>query len=268
MSKQTNDSIKTSRRQFTGMAVSAAMAASLTACKSKGTDSTNQTAKQDEQECPAKLTVMPDYTEIIYGIGPIAGVDHIPPMGLEGGGSLVIDFRYYLNESGSGSGPYTYMEDARLEDRYRYGDIKGALVITETDSGSYLRKTEYIGFPTGTQLWIWYQEIDPRNPSGSPDEIDYKPLPNPLPDPDVTIRGGRASEYFRVQTKKKKLERHKSHKKYRPHRLKHTGGGGMPSHFRIGLWRFVKNNGTMTIVEGKGDENYTIYVDFGHYQRS
>ena len=263
MAKEGDNLKRTSRRQFTRAAITAAVVGSLAACKSESPGPTNQTAKQDCPECPATITTHPDYTEIVY-MGGITGEDHIPPMRFEGGGSVVIDFAHKLNQSGSGNGPFTYEETDVPDEDDRYGEIKGATVISETDTGSFIAINTYSQFPAGTQLWIWYQEIDPTNPSGD-DEIDYKPLPNPLPDPDVVLTGGRPNSYLKLTIKRKGLEVHKSHKKSRPTRRKHTGGNGQPTHFRIGLWRFVKNNGASTIVEKSGAENYNIYVDFHHF---
>jgi hypothetical protein len=265
MSKQKEESKRTSRRQFAKTAVTAAVGASMIACQRNGKDQRAAADKTDHSRCPATITQGNGYIATTCD-AEITPEDHIPPMGLEGGGSLIIDSKNKFDVSGTGTGPYTYVESGPPIPHNRYGQVSGGTVIAETDTGEFFTKVDYTFVPPGAHLLMWYQDINPRNPSGS-DEVDYLPLPNPLPDPDIRIQGGKTGDLFKITVKRKALQADKSHKKNRPTRWRHTGGGGMANHFRIGLWRFVDpSNHDATIVEGSGDENYNIYLKFEHFK--
>ncbi|MEO8433274.1 MAG: hypothetical protein ABI596_00135 [Pyrinomonadaceae bacterium] len=182
-------------------------------------------------------------------------------MGIEGGGSLVIDSRHKFHESGSGSGPYTYTEEG-VDDEDRYGDIDIVTVITEIESKPFVSVLGYTALLPGTELWLWYQDIS-ASPVGE-DDATFPPVTFPDNDPQIRIVGGSGANLFKLMVKRKKFSHDKSHKKNRPHRYKQGGGSGLARHFRIGQWRLVRA-GT-TLVGDKGAENYNFFVRFGHYQ--
>jgi hypothetical protein len=276
MKKDSNSLESTSRRQFTKAIVTAAVAAPIAAsvagcAKGPGetpaasTPSPGPSAPSSAGATPSTsecctVTPKPGITEISFG-GALGIEDHIPPMRLDGDGSLVIDSRLKFAESGTGTGPFTYTEDGITSDDDRYGDIKGAVVITEISSEPFVKIQVFFGLLKGAELLLWYQDIS-EPPVG--DDVNYLPGTFPDGDPDVRINGGRATNYFKLITKKKKLETGKSHKPKRPNRSKQTDGGVLARHFRIGKWRLV--NGSTMLAEGQGDDNYTLFLRFGHYQ--
>lgn len=255
----------TSRRQFTKTIVTAAVAAPIVAtvaCK-RGEEPKQTTNVAKTEKCPVKVVEKTGYVESIWDF-PIHGEDHIPPMDIEGGGSLIIDSKNKLEKkSGSGSGPFRY-EDVTAEEHDLYGEILGATIISEMKEAPFLHISNYTGFLPGAKLYLWYQFL--KNSSGS-NETDYEE-PNYQPNnPDVIIKGGRGANKLSITIKMKEFDKSKSHKVNRPHRFKHLKGGGVPKHFRIGQWRFV-NSADQEIVMGTGDDNYTIYLEFDHYQES
>jgi hypothetical protein len=278
MKEDSNSLETTSRRQFTKAIVTAAVAApiaaSMAGCEKGpgGTSavstpspgpsavSTASTATSTTECCT--VTPSAGITEISFA-GALGIEDHIPPMRLDGGGSLVIDSRIKFAESGTGTGPFTYTEDGITSDDDRYGDIKGAVVISEVSTQPFVKISVYHAILPGAELLLWYQDISAM-PVGD-DDVTYPTVSFPDGDPDVRINGGRGANKFKLVTKKKKLViGDKSHKPKRPHRSTQTPNGALARHFRIGQWRLV--NGSTTLAEGKGDDNYTLYLRFGHFQ--
>lgn len=273
-----SDSIETnSRRQFTRTILTAAVAtpilASMAGCKGGGDGGTptptpgaspsptaGGTATSD---CPCTVTTGEGFKEVSYGgIGP---EDHIPPMLFGGGGSLVIDSRHKLKVEGTGTGPFTYTEDGVEDDDDRYGDIKGAVVITERGSNPFVQMSHYGSLLPGAQLLLWYQDISP-SPVGD-DDVTYPLVTFPDADPDVRVIGGRGPNHFKIVLKKKALDGTKSHKPKKPNRFTHNSGGLLARHFRIGQWRLINAAGTTIVgANDAGNENYTIFVQFGHFQ--
>lgn len=261
--KNDNDSSeKTSRRQFTKAALTAAVAtpiaASMLACDG-GKKTAESSPAKNSSECPVEVKEEDGYLQIDYD-AEITPEDHIPPMGFDGGGSLTIDSKNKLTEKGGG--PYTYEDDVVTVPHDKYGEINGAFVITEYKIKPFLKRVEYNSIQPGAELLLWYQDIDPRNPSGS-DETDYKPLPSPLPEPDIRVKGGGGGRVLTITSQRKKFDPSKSHKKNRPHRFRHADGGGPGSHFRIGRWELKRGN--TTIVGAQDDDNYQIYLYFEDY---
>ena len=173
---------------------------------------------------------------------------------------MTIDSKNKLTEKGGG--PYTYEDDVVTVPRDKYGEIDGAFVITESATKPFLKRVSYSSIAPGAELLLWYQDIDPGHPSG-PDETDYLPLPNPLPEPDIRVKGGGGGTVLTITARRKKLGPDKSHKKNRPHRFRHAGGGGLANHFRIGRWELKRGN--TTIVGDQGADNYQIYLFFEHF---
>lgn len=276
-----SDSIKkSSRRQFTRTIVTAAVAApvlaSMASCKGErdggtptptpGTSpSPADRGAATTGDCPCKLTKGEGFTEISFGSESVVLQDHIPPMRIEGGGSLVIDSRHKLKEEGTGTGPFTYTEDGVEDDEDRYGDIKGAWVITENDTNPFVKISNYGDLLPGAQLLLWYQDIS-ASPVGD-DDATYPLGAFPDGDPDVKVIGGRGANHFKIVVKKKRLDGTKSHKPKKPNRFTHNSGGALARHFRIGQWRIVNAAGS-TIVGATepGNENYTFFVRFGEFQ--
>lgn len=258
-------SVKTSRRHFTGMAVTAAVAASLAACKT-GSDSTNQASavnQSSDTPCPANVQKRGTQNSILFDTqNRQFFTDHIPPMIIEGGGSLQLDFKWSLNESGSGTGPYTYTETGVPTGGDQYGQIYGAVVVAETDKMPLIY-TEG-PFPAGTQLRLYYQHLKVTPSGPDPDEVEYGSINS---DPDVVIKGGKTGEPCSVWVRQKRLERNiKSHKGPQPKRARHPNDSGARKHFRIGRWAFVNSDATTTYASAEGHHNYIIYVNFDHFR--
>lgn len=277
MKEDSNFLETTSRRQFTKAIVTAAVAvpvaASMAGCKREPGETPATSTPSPGPSAVATVGTAPPPTECCI-VTPLAGIteisfagalgieDHIPPMRLEGDGSLVIDSRIKFAESGTGTGPFTYTEDGITTDDDRYGDIRGAVVIAEVPARPFVKILVYHSILPGAELLLWYQDIS-VSPVGD-DDVTYPDVTFP-PEPDVRINGGRGANHFKLITKKKRLDIGlKSHKPNRPKRSKQTDGGVLARHFRIGQWRLV--NGSTTLAEGKGDDNYTLYLRFGHFQ--
>src|SRR5688572_10446926 len=138
--KESDELKKTSRRQFTRAVVTAAVAtpiaASMLACAG-GKKTAESTPKQDCPDCPVEVKEVDEYLQIDYA--PAINIeDHIPPMGLGGGGSLTIDSKNKLTEKGGG--PYTYEDNVVTVPRDKYGQIDGAFVITESATKPFLKR--------------------------------------------------------------------------------------------------------------------------------
>jgi len=263
MKKDPSAPERTSRRQFTRTLVTAAVAApiaaSMAGCKNEPSGPTEGAKVRRDEPCLAKTTVGNGYTEITCD-APVSPEEHIPPMGIDGGGSLIIDSRHKFLVSGSG--PYTYVEDS-VPNVDRYGDIETVRVVTEMTDTPFVKHVIYAGFAPGTQLLLWYQDI-----SQSPQDPDDTTFPNTSYPPngsDIRIVGGKGANLFKMAVKRRAFDTDKSHKKGRPNRFKHVGGGGMARHFRIGQWSLVNSAGAPLVTQS-GDERYQFYVWFGDYQ--
>jgi hypothetical protein len=284
MENESNPTETTSRRQFTRTIVTAAVAApiaaSLAACRPEpsppgttppgsptqpGTPSASATTTptQTSGPCPCTATPHNGYTEISFGSAGGHVDEHIPPMRIDGGGSLIVDSRHKLKPNGTGNGPFTYDEDGVADPDDRYGEIDRVTVLTEIATEPFLQAVIFSGFQPGTQLWLWYQNISPT--PADPDDTTYPPVTYPDNDPDIKFIGGRKPNPFKLFVKKKRLVESQSHKKNRPRRYAHTGGGVMARHFRIGQWRLINSAGA-TLVGASNDDNYTFYVRYADIQ--
>jgi hypothetical protein len=269
-----SDSIETnSRRQFTRTILTAAVAApilaSIAGCKGTteptppgGASPSGTTGASTTGLCtPVEKT---GYTEIDFPQGILE--EHIPPMLIGGGGSLIIDSKNKLKEEagGVGMGPFNYVEDG-VADAERYGVIRQILVIEELAEPPLLKVTLYKGFlspGTGTQLLLWYQDISPS--PVDPLDTTYPAATFPA-DPDIRVVGGKGANTFKMVVKKKRLDPPGlSHKPGRPHSLKHSNGGLLARHFRIGKWRLEDSAGA-TLVETQGADNYTFHMVYDHF---
>jgi hypothetical protein len=271
--KKNSKSIETSRRQFTRAMVTAAVAApivgSMVGCQRESPTQANTTANTSgpptgsspSLHCPCTPNVKTGYTEISLG-ALIHPEEHIPPMEIGGGGSVVVDSQNKLDTSDTGSGPFNYAEAAGVTDPNRYGEIEQVIVITELPAHPYLDGAIYKGFTSPPQLWLWYQDISPS--PVDPDDTTYPPVTFPDADPDVKFIGGRGANKFKMVVKRKKLDSSQSHKKNRPNRLLQSPGGGLARHFRIGQWRLVDSTGT-ALVGNSGADNYDFYVTYADF---
>jgi len=185
-------------------------------------------------------------------------------MDLNGAGSLHLEVKNKLRRTGSGSGPFTYLEDdSEIEEDDRFGDLKKARILTELDDKPWLTDVAYSGFLPGTQLLLWYQDISAQ--PADPNDSTYPTVTFPDNDPTVRIVGGKGANRFKIVIKRKSLSHELSHKAHRPHRYKHVDGFGLARHFRIGRWRFVDKDGNV-LCEQSGAENYRFYLFFADYQ--
>lgn len=260
MSRQKDESMNTSRRQFTKAVVSAAVAVPImasVACKSDNTNNANSVASTaTSKTCELQEADGNGYSSLTWARKPPE--DHIPPMGIVGGSSLIIDSTNIFRETASGGGTFTYDEEPSLPNNKRYGNIEGVTIITEALSVPYLTHTYYNAFQPGTKLWIWYQNI---KATASGDDTDFD---NIGADPDMKINGGKGADGFRIVIGRKKFDYEKSHRKNRPHRYRHVNIGG-ERHFRIGKYQFLSAS-NQVLFEHNGADNYRIYLEFGHYQ--
>lgn len=191
--------------------------------------------------------------------------EHIPPMGIDGGGgSLIVESRNKLTEGGT---RLEYVEEG-IDNPDRYGELDQLRVISELLDPPYVRDVRYTGFPDGCALLLWYQRIKP----GQECQYDFE-TPYPA-QPDVHIIGGHKDVRFykMTVTNKQLTSREPSFKCGRPHRYKHPDHDADPKHFRLGRWRVVRADGS-TIFEDstrntgqQRPEHFHLYVTFRHYQ--
>jgi hypothetical protein len=257
MSKHDRDITDTSRRNFTKAMVTVAVATPIASLVNKSV----KAERLHADDCPVDVKPRTGYTEITFK-NESTTEEHIPPVDLNGGGSLTFDSRNQLQHSGSS--PYVYVEQGVSDDCDLYGEIKSAYIISELDKAPWLTVSRYVGFLPGTQLLLWYQKISPE-PQGN--DTTFPPVSYPDNDPDIRIVGGNQANKFRMVVKTKKFKTDKSHKENKPYRFKHGDGGSLGRKFRIGQWRFV-DSGNRPIVEDKGAESYNIYLTFDDFQCS
>jgi hypothetical protein len=255
MSREKEKSINTSRRQFTKVIASAAVALPIVACKSDNTNNATVASTPPAKNCELQEADGNGFSSVTWARKPPE--DHIPPMGIVGG-SLVIDSTNIFKETASGGGTWTYDEESSLPNNKRYGNIEGVTIITEALSVPYLTHRYYNAFQPGTKLWIWYQNI---KATASGDDTDFD---NIGAEPDMKLNGGKGADGFRIVIARKKFDYEKSHRKNRPHRYRHVNIGG-ERHFRIGKYQFLSATNQI-LFEDNGADNYRIYLEFGHYQ--
>lgn len=252
----------TSRRQFTRAMVTAAVvapiAASVACNKADNANTANRAgATPTSDDCDLKFGSGDGFKKATWERLPPE--DHIPPMGIDGGGSVIIDSKNILRESGSGPGPYTYDENPSvIPPEKRYGDITEVTIITELSNAPYLSHSFYNAIQPGAQLWVWYQNIVQ---TASGDDTDFQGVGA---EPDLKINGGRGVNGFKIFVRRKQLGYEKSHRKGRPNRYRHVNING-ERHFRIAKWQ-VLNAANTVMFEDSGADNYHLYVVFGHYQ--
>jgi hypothetical protein len=267
---------QTSRRQFTKAIVTAAVAAPIVASMAscKGSESQNNSATPSATPTPTGPVIIPC-------AAGAHGEDHIPPMGIDGGGSLRLELSNKLTTADTQS-PFTYVETGITNANERYGELESVVVIAEffpKVNNEYLSINTYTGFPSGSQLLLWYQKIFPRNEPGPNDpDVGFENVATyPDRDPDVRIIGGPGNgRYFQMIIKHKKLppQPDKSHKNGRPWRYHHQSDANIPGlgrHFRIGQWRIVNSGGEVVVApgfEGRGALDYRIYPTFEDFHGS
>jgi len=274
MSKHAPDITDTSRRNFTKAIVAAAVAtpiaASLVGCQKKSTNSNL-----------AAPSPVPGGPSIVACDSATTGIEeHIPPMELDGSGSLRLELSNMLRTT-SGAAPFRYVEDGIRRANDRYGELESVLVISELYpkvDDQYISVKNYSGLPPGSQLLLWYQKIFPPNPPGGDDtDVGYENVATyPPRDPDVRIIGGPGNgRYFEMTLKHKELApRDFSHKPGRPWRYTHRPDAtiaGLGRHFRIGQWRIVGPDGETVVApnfEGRDAVDYKLYPTFDDFHGS
>jgi len=237
-------------------------AAALTAPITSMASSPDVQPRPIVDDCPVKVITGNGYSGISYPKETLIQTEHIPPMDIEGGGSLTIDSHNQLQHSRSS--PYIYTEPDDLGDDYRYGDIVKAHIIAELGAYPWITFASYSFAPGDhVQLLLWYQLISASEQGDN--DTTFPPVTYPDNDPDIRIVGGAGANKFQMKVKSKKFSTGKSHKGNRPHRFQHTQGGVLGRHFRIGQWRFLRSDNTL-IVGDSGAENYKLYLAFGDIQ--
>ena len=258
MTAHNKDLVDTSRRNFAGSLLTAALAMPMASMASKATQIEKP---QTVDVCPVTIISGMGYQGFEYKPDELVPAEHIPPMDIEGGGSLTLDSHNELTHSGKG--PYVYEEADDVSPQNLYGDIVKVNIITELGVDPWIKFQHYDITPGAhAQLLLWYQKI-----SATPQDDNDTTFPPATygSDPDILIVGGKGrADKFSMVVKNKKFSTDKSHKKNRPYRCQHTKGGALGRHFRIGKWRLL--GGTALIAEASGDENYKIYLTFGDLQ--
>jgi hypothetical protein len=279
----------TSRRSFTksvvATLVAGPIAASIVGCQKSQNQNTATASNQASPPCPTPPTTMAETTgpQIITCDPKLPFEDHIPPMGIDGGGSLRIELRNRLKLQ-TGGPPFTYLEVDGLEEHDRFGELEKVRVISELrptpPDTIYVTDVTYFGLPAKSQLLFWYQKVKGPDPGPDDPDSEFDPVPPsgyPDNDPDVRIVGGDGTNFLKITVKHKKLlnKHEKTHKLTRPFRFKHPADGSVPGlgrHFRIGQWRIVGNDGITAVedaahnkFESKGADDYRLYVTFGDF---
>jgi hypothetical protein len=280
MSKHDRENTDTSRRNFTKAIVTAAVAAPVVA-------SLTNCGKPKEQK--TEMTSAPSDGPKIngcFGAGlPGTGVftEHIPPMGIDGGnGSLIIETHNKLQLRAGTTSEY---EDVNENPNDRYGEIKNVRVITETGKLLYLEDVRYGDtLPDGCQLQLWYQRISATAPTPAPTppqpaDCIYDPREDFKRPADVTIKGGRGGQFFRMTLPSALGPEENTFKCGRPTRYKHADASTARSHFRVGQWRMVGPDGAVLFdpsITGKFEDNvlnttrvpehFRFYIFFKDYQ--
>ena len=195
--------ISTSRRNFTKAiltaAVAAPMAASLVGCQ-----------KQASEMNRAAATATPGGPSIIPCGSGVGSEEHIPPMELDGSGSLRLELSNKLATRDTAP-PFRYFEDGINNPNDRYGELESVLVISEffpKVNNQYIDIQNYVSLPSGSELLLWYQKIYPANPpSGNDPDVKYENVVTfPPNDHDVRIIGGPGNgRYFQMILKHKAL---------------------------------------------------------------
>ena len=259
MPNKENQDLKTSRRSFTKIATTALVA--LPALVSWSCKKTPPSPPDNRQPTtPTK--------DICFSSGGVE--EHIPPMGVTDGGSLILETTGEIEKNGS------YYVQKAPADEDRLGDITKVTVITETASRPYLSVNRYYVLPPNAQLFLWYQRLKP-NPGTN--ECDFEAISFDPAHPDVTIQGGNktANRPLRMSFPEDLKPKEKTHKCKRPHKYVQPDKSGSQGHFRIGQWRLV-DGGKNVIKDIFGNpfedsvnnattipEHFSIYIDFDHY---
>ena len=266
---------KTSRRAFKRSVVAALASApivgSMVGCTSQGNQNPTVTTTAPTPSGTATPTPTPSTGPVKKSsCNPVpCHDDHIPPMELEGGGSLRIELKQKLAKTNN-QPPFVYQEDGiqnpALE---RMGNLKYVRVITDMDDCPFVLDDLYGPFSPGAKLQLWYHNIKTPQDIGDLDDVTFDPsqtFPTSAP-PDVSIVGGAGqSNVFQMTLKSKKLSNKiKSHKRHRPNRYLHEDGSGLARHFRIGQWRIVDSSGTALFEHSKA-ENYHFYLTYDDFQ--
>jgi len=258
MPNRENQDLKTSRRSFTKIATTA-----LVALPALVSWSCKKTPPPPPDNGPPTTPT----TDVCFSSGGVE--EHIPPMGVTDGGSLILETTGEIEKKSN------YYEQKNPADEDRLGDITKVTVITETATKPYLTVNRYYVLPPNSQLLLWYQRLK-QNPGN--DECDFEPIKFDEVPPDVTIQGGNkaAGRPLRMSFPEDLKPKEKTHKCKRPHKYTQPDKSGSQGHFRIGQWRLVDGNKqVIKDVFGKPfedsvnkptiPEHFSIYIDFDHY---
>src|ERR1044072_1851679 len=164
-----------SRRQFTKIAASAMIAVpTLVSLSCKSTS--------PQSSPPAGQDLRPTTPTVDQCFSTGGGVEeHIPPMGITDGSSLLLETTGELEKKGQ------YYEEKNPSDEDRLGDINTVIVITEIAKSPYLIVNRYSILPPNSQLFLWYQNL--KDQPGT-DECDYENTTFDPNKPIVRIQGG------------------------------------------------------------------------------
>jgi hypothetical protein len=253
MSKHDPEIAHTSRRDFTKAIVTAAVAvpvvASLTGCQ-------KQTTTREALATPTPASGATRQECFPSGGGT---EEHIPPIGLDGGGgSMIVDTRNRMVTSDPRA-PFHYVEHPDITREHdMLGDLRKVRVITELADDPFITDTQYTLFESDCYLLLWYQTIAGAaapSPKPSPGPVDCIYGSNDFNrDPDVSIRGGRkaAGRRFSITTNERVFE-DMSYKCGNSYRYRHPDPGGPRTHFRVGQWRIVRSDGVTPVTDILGN---------------
>lgn len=249
---------QTSRRQFTKAIMTAAVAAPImTSIACRQPDPSPPSPPKSDTPVPTG-----PIQEVCFKVGGGGVLDHIPPMGFDGGGgSLLIETTTPLKKVGSG-----YEDDADITSEDKLADIKAVVVITELAKYPYVTITRYSGLPVNSKLLLWYQFL--KNAPGQ-DFCDYQPSTFTGPHQAQILGGNKAANRPLQMTFPEDLkQKEKTFKCKHPHKYRQADKQGNSGHFRVGQWQIVSGSTILfsdNVNSANIPEHFRFYVTFDSF---
>lgn len=248
---------QTSRRQFTKAIVTAAVAAPVVATIACRREPSPPDPPKSEPRAP-EGAIKEECCKTVGG----GVLDHIPPMGFDGGGgSLLIETTTKLRKVGS-----NYEDESDITSKEKLGDIKVVRVITELAKDPYVTIIRYSSLPANSKLLLWYQYL--KSVPGL-DDCEYQPSTFSGTHQAQIWGGNKAAGRPLQMTFPEDLKpKEKTYKCKHPHRYRQADKAGNSGHFRVGQWQIV--NGTTVLFSDSVNsanipEHFRFYVTFGDY---